>query len=233
MEETLPLNLIHVNKSLIFTNRLHMLLHFTALCFLVYYRLCFFFQNPQTRGTPLFPWLLVFASEIILLFIWILDQAFRWHPISRTVFPQRLPQDDKLPLIDVFICTADSSKEPTLDVMNTLLSAMALDYPPEKLHVYVSDDGGSPVTLNAMREAWKFARWWLPFCMRYRIKCRCPKAYFSASENDGGDFDESIEFLEDKKMIKVGFTGEMKLFFFLNFGFLGGVLDGLFSAGKI
>nr|KYP60780.1 Cellulose synthase-like protein G2 [Cajanus cajan] len=87
--------------------------------------------------------------------------------------------------------------------MNTLLSAMALDYPPEKLHVYVSDDGGSPLTLNAMREALKFARWWLPFCIRYRVKCRCPKAYFSASENDDGDdLAGSMEFLADKKMIK-------------------------------
>ncbi|KAL2325071.1 hypothetical protein Fmac_024129 [Flemingia macrophylla] len=202
MEKTLPLSLIHVNKSLVFANRLHMLLHFTAICFMVYYRLCFFLQDPQTRGTPLFPWLLVFASEIILSFVWILGQAFRWHPISRTVFPERLPQDEKLPAIDVFICTADPTKEPTLDVMNTLLSAMALDYPPEKLHVYVSDDGGSPLTLNAMREAFKFARWWLPFCIRYRIKCRCPKAYFSALENDDGDLSGNIEFIADKKMIK-------------------------------
>ncbi|KAK7391644.1 hypothetical protein VNO78_20061 [Psophocarpus tetragonolobus] len=211
MEDTLPLSLSHVNKSLVFTNRLHMLLHFTALCFLVYYRLRFFFQDPQTQ-TPLFPWLLVFVSEIILSFLWILDQAFRWHPISRTVFPDRLPQDDKLPPIDVFICTADPTKEPTLDVMNTLLSAMALDYPPEKLHVYVSDDGGSPLTLNAMKEAWKFARWWLPFCNRYRIECRCPKAYFSVSENDG-DFDGSTEFLSDNKMIKEryeAFKGDIK-----------------------
>ncbi|TKY51840.1 Cellulose synthase protein G2 [Spatholobus suberectus] len=215
MEETLPLSLVHVNKSLVFTNRLHMLLHFTALCFLVYYRLRFFFQDPQSRGTPLFPWLLVFASEIILSFIWILEQAFRWQPISRTVFPERLPEDDKLPPLDVFICTADPTKEPTLDVMNTLLSAMALDYPPEKLHVYVSDDGGSPVTLNAMREARKFASWWLPFCIRYRIECRCPKAYFSASENDDGDFGGSVEFLADKKMIKVEWwiPYEMKLIF--------------------
>ncbi|KAK7343998.1 hypothetical protein VNO77_13180 [Canavalia gladiata] len=202
MEETLPLSLSRVHKPLVFINRLHMLLHFTALCFLVYYRLCFFFQDPKTRGTPLLPWFLVFASEIILSFIWILDQAFRWHPTSRTVFPERLPKDEKLPPIDVFICTADPTKEPTLDVMNTVLSAMALDYPPQKLHVYVSDDGGSPVTLNAMKKAMQFASWWLPFCIRYRIKCRCPKAYFSASENHDGDFAGSIEFLADKKMIK-------------------------------
>ncbi|KAK7278504.1 hypothetical protein RJT34_23534 [Clitoria ternatea] len=202
MEETLPLNLTHVNKPLVFTNRLHMLLHFTALSFLVYYRLCFFFQDAKTRGTPVLPWFLVFSSEIILSFIWILDQAFRWHPVSRTVFPERLPEDAKLPHIDVFICTADPTKEPTVDVMNTVLSAMALDYPPEKLHVYVSDDGGSVITLNSMRETWKFSRWWLPFCIRYRITCRCPKAYFSASENDEGGFAGNIEFLADRKMVQ-------------------------------
>lgn len=206
MEDTLPLNVSHVHKPLVFTNRLYMLLHSTALCFLVYYRLCFFFQDPQTRGsTPLLPWVLVFASEIILSFVWIIGQAFRWNPIYRTVFPERLPKDDKLPPIDVFICTADPTKEPTFDVMNTVLSAMALDYPPQKLHVYVSDDGGSPLTLNGMRVAWKFARWWLPFCRRYRIKCRCPKAYFSASQNDDdGDFAENNEFIADKKIVKVG-----------------------------
>ena len=154
------------------------------------------------------PWLLVFASEIILSFIWLLGQAYRWHPISRTVFPEKLPRDDKLPPIDVFICTADPTREPTIDVMNTVLSAMALDYPPDKLHVYVSDDGGSPLNLNGMRVAWKFARWWLPFCTRYRIKCRCPKAYFSASENDddGGDFGGDMEFVADKKMVKVVYS---------------------------
>jgi hypothetical protein len=102
-------------------------------------------------------------------------------PVRRTVFPERLPEDDKLPPIDVFMCTADPNKEPTVEVMNTVLSAMALDYPPEKLHVYLSDDGGSPLTLHGMRESWRFARWWLPFCRKYGITTRCPQAYFLAS----------------------------------------------------
>ncbi|KAF2285419.1 hypothetical protein GH714_004256 [Hevea brasiliensis] len=34
--------------------------------------------------------------------------------------------------------------------MNTVLSAMALDYPPEKLSVYLSDDGGSSPTLRVL-----------------------------------------------------------------------------------
>ncbi|KAH1087726.1 hypothetical protein GYH30_019015 [Glycine max] len=156
--ETLLLNTIHVQNLLVIINRLHMLLHSTALAFLFYYRLCFLFQPSETIESHSLPWLLVFASEIILSFIWILDQAYRWHPVLRSIFQERLLEDHKLPSIDVFICTADPTKEPTLDVMNTVLSAMALDYPPQKLHMYVSDEGGSPLTLHGVREASKFAR---------------------------------------------------------------------------
>ncbi|CAK8577640.1 unnamed protein product [Lathyrus sativus] len=198
---TLPFNTCHVQKPLLIINRLHMLLHSTALGFLFYYRVRFLFQNPENRGSNLLPWLLVFASEIILSFIWFLGQAYRWRPVSRRVFPERLPEDDKLPAVDVFICTADPIKEPTLDVMNTVLSSMALDYPQEKLHVYLSDDGCSPITLYGMRKAFEFARWWLPFCRRYRINNRCPKAYFSL-EIDDSDFARSSVYMEDKQKIK-------------------------------
>ncbi|TXG72245.1 hypothetical protein EZV62_000824 [Acer yangbiense] len=113
-------------------------------------------------------------------------------------FSERLPEDDKLPAIDVLICTADPYKEPTLEVMNTVLSAMALDYPPEKLNVYLSDDGGSSITLLGMRAVSKFARWWLPFCKRHAIKTICPDAYFSCPEEDYGD----LEFLAEKQKIQ-------------------------------
>ncbi|KAF7837496.1 cellulose synthase-like protein G2 [Senna tora] len=200
---SLRLNHCHVRKLRIILNRLHTLLHSTALAFLFYHRVCFFFQHPQTRRSPVFSWLLVFASEILLSFIWILGQAYRWRPVSRTVFPERLPDDDKLPPIDVFICTTDPVKEPTVGVMNTVLSAMALDYPPHKLHVYLSDDGGSNLTLLGMKEAWKFARWWLPFCRKYGVKCRCPKAFFSALEKgDDADFAASSVFVAEKEKIK-------------------------------
>jgi len=141
----------------------------------------------------------VFVAELVLSFIWLIGQAFRWRPVSRTVFPERLPEDDKLPAIDVFIFTVDPNKEPTLKVMNTVLSAMALDYPQGKLHVYVSDDGGSPVTLHGLKEAWRFAKWWLPFCRRYRVKTRCPEAYFSASNDDDDEGFGSSEFITERK----------------------------------
>ncbi|KAK0608867.1 hypothetical protein LWI29_037198 [Acer saccharum] len=197
----LPLHLCHANNFSIFINKFHAFFHCIALAFLVYYRASFLFQ--ETRPAPIIPWLLVFASELLLSFIWLIGRAYHWNPVYRTAFPERLPDDDKLPAIDVFICTADPEKEPTFEVMNTVLSAMALDYPPEKLHVYLSDDGGSPKTLHGMREVYKFAKWWLPFCRSYGIKTRCPLIYFSAPEyQDGSNYVDRDRFMADKLKIK-------------------------------
>ena len=204
MEISPPLHLCHVSKTSIFINRLHGLLHSIAIAFLIYYRASFLFQEPRTKATvPMLLWLLVFVAELLLSFIWLIGQAYGWHPVSRTVFPERLPEDDKLPAIDVFICTVDPDKEPTLEVMNTVLSAMALDYPAEKLNLYLSDDGGAAVTLHGMKEAWRFAKSWLPFCKKYGIKTRCPKAYFSATSKDDDSFGSSNEFMADRQIIQV------------------------------
>ncbi|XP_042943228.1 cellulose synthase-like protein G2 [Carya illinoinensis] len=200
MGDSLPLHVCHVNKLSTFIYRSHTLVHFMALAFLVYYRASFLFQDHKIRATPMLPWLLVFASELLLSFIWLIGQAFRWRPVTRTVFPERLPEDDKLPAVDVFICTADPNKEPPVEVMNTVLSAMALDYPVEKLHVYLSDDGGSPMTLHGMREAYRFARWWLPFCRRHAIMTRNPNAYFSALADDGDS--GTSEFMTERRKIQ-------------------------------
>ncbi|KAK6254816.1 hypothetical protein SCA6_016121 [Theobroma cacao] len=202
MEKSLPLHLCHVHNFSIIINRSHALLHSIAVALLIYYRASFLFQESKNRTVPTLPWLLVFASELLLSLAWLLRQAYGWRPVSRTVFPERLPSDDKLPAIDVFICTADPNKEPTVEVMNTVISAMALDYPPEKLHVFLSDDGGSDITLRGTKEAWNFARSWVPFCRRYDIKTSCPEAYFSCSEDDDhGDF-KSSEFKAERQKIE-------------------------------
>lgn len=86
-----------------------------------------------------------------------------------------------------------------MEVMNTVISAMALDYPPEKLHVYVSDDAGSDATLRCMKEAWNFARYWVPFCRKYGLVTACPDVYFSSSE-DG--FKGSSEFKAERKKME-------------------------------
>ena len=103
--------------------------------------------------------------------------------------------------MDIFICTADPIKEPPLTVINTVLSALALDYPVGKLSCYVSDDGGSPLTFYALLEASRFAKIWLPFCYKYSIEDRSPEAYFSnayALEN------KNLSFKREWKNMKVG-----------------------------
>ncbi|KAF6175054.1 hypothetical protein GIB67_039602 [Kingdonia uniflora] len=69
---------------------------------------------------------------------------------------------------------------------------MPLDYPTEKLTVYLLDNGGSPVTLNVTRKAFKFAKSWLSCCKEYGIETRCPDAYFS---------DELLKYQEFKERV--------------------------------
>ncbi|KAL5574860.1 hypothetical protein UlMin_016559, partial [Ulmus minor] len=92
--------------------------------------------------------------------------------------------DEKiLPGIDIFVCTADPTVEPPVMVINTVLSAMAYNYPPEKMSVYLSDDGGSDLTFYALLKASRFAKHWLAFCHKFKVEPRSPDAYFrSASQ---------------------------------------------------
>eukprot|EP00253_Pinus_taeda_P000831 PITA_00831 len=146
------------------------------------------------------PWILIFLGELGFAYSWILEQAFKWWPVERRVFPKRLSQrfESSLPPVDIFICTADPIKEPPLTVINTVLSALALDYPVGKLSCYVSDDGGSPITFYALWEASHFAKVWLPFCDNYAIQDRCPEVFFSdadAIEN------KNMQFMRDWKHV--------------------------------
>nr|GMD80292.1 cellulose synthase-like protein G3 [Ipomoea batatas] len=158
--------------------RIHTCFHFTAILALLYYRFSTFFSN---SAVPRLSWTLVTVAELIFTAVWVFTQAFRWRPVERSVRPENLPaRSEDLPGVDVFICTADPGKEPVVEVMNTVLSALALDYPPEKLAVYLSDDGGAAATLCAVKEARGFARHWLPFLRRFAIKTMSPEAYFSS-----------------------------------------------------
>ncbi|XP_076890728.1 quillaic acid 3-O-glycosyltransferase CSL1-like [Bidens hawaiensis] len=201
-----PLHLYHPKTSTIIINRLYMFFHSIAITLIIYYRLTNILTifNSHSKNQPFIPHILIFISELTLTFIWLLSQAFLWRPITRTVFPERLPDDKHLPPIDVFICTADPIAEPPLGVMNTVISALALDYPPDKLSVYLSDDGGCPVTLEAVHEAFKFAKIWVPFCKKYGVVTICPKAYLHGQECDDHDqvVVDSDEFEAEKYKIK-------------------------------
>ncbi|CAH9137324.1 unnamed protein product [Cuscuta epithymum] len=203
--EDAPLNTRSVLSTNLIINRLHMLLNGIAIVSIFSYRFTTLSAILGTGETPLVPHLIVTISELILAFLWILHQALRWRPVKHAVFPERLPEDEKLPAVDVFVCTADPSKEPSLGVMNTVISAMSLDYPSHKLAVYVSDDGGSYITLKAVREAWKFSRFWVPFCRKYELKVRCPEAYFATQETEESAHEkliDSTEFVADRKILQ-------------------------------
>ncbi|XVF51277.1 hypothetical protein PTKIN_Ptkin04bG0172100 [Pterospermum kingtungense] len=126
------------------------------------------------------------VADLVLAFMWGASQAFRMYPIRRKQFPENLKMKVKrqdFPGLDVFICTADPYKEPPMSVVNTALSLMAYDYPTEKISVYVSDDGGSALTLFAFMEAAKFASHWLPFCRKNNIVDRSPEVYFATADH--------------------------------------------------
>ncbi|KAL9246640.1 hypothetical protein vseg_020150 [Gypsophila vaccaria] len=161
-------------------NRLYMAVYAVAIVALFYRHVTHtLISNTLIISIPLI------LSDLILAFSWASAQSFHLRPISRHEFPEKLEEfikerEVELAGVDIFICTADPHKEPPMVTVNTALSVMAYDYPPHKLSVYVSDDGGSQVTLFALVEAAKFARHWVPFCRDNHLMLRCPQAYFSS-----------------------------------------------------
>ncbi|KAK8703228.1 hypothetical protein V6N13_021553 [Hibiscus sabdariffa] len=137
--------------------------------------------------------LTLFVSDLVLAFLWVSAQSFRVRPVYRKEYPENiekfLEQSDLLGL-DVFICTADPYMEPPTRVVNTALSVMAYEYPTEKLSIYVSDDGGSSLTLFAFMEAAKFAAHWLPFCRKNELATRSPDEYFASNYSRSSETDK-------------------------------------------
>lgn len=159
-------------------NRLFAAIYSAAISALLYHHATTLLR----RSTPAFAALPLLTADIILAFMWLNSQAFRVNPVVSEPLPENLKNTaaEDFPALDVFICTADPEKEPPMGVAATALSAMAYDYPPEKLSVYVSDDGASELTLFALMEAAEFGKEWLPFCRDNRVMERCPEAYFGS-----------------------------------------------------
>nr|XP_043606225.1 cellulose synthase-like protein G3 [Erigeron canadensis] len=150
--------------------------------------------------------LLMLLANMVLAFVWFTSQGFKINQIQRKTFPENLPKDvTKYPNMDVFICTADPYKEPPMVAVNTALSIMAYDYPTDKLSVYLSDDGGSKLTLFAFMEAAKFAKHWLPYCKMNNILDRCPEAHFSNQYTNFSNTSE-VKLMYEKMKVKVEAT---------------------------
>ncbi|KQJ90646.1 cellulose synthase-like protein E6 isoform X2 [Brachypodium distachyon] len=159
--------------------RLHAVTVAVGICLVLYYRAT---RVPEQGRAA---WLGMLASELFFAAYWVITQSVRWSPVRHRTFRDRLAAryGERLPCVDIFVCTADPHSEPPSLVISTVLSVMAYNYPTEKLSVYLSDDGGSVLTFYALWEATLFAKEWLPFCKRYNIEPRSPAAYFS--EPDG------------------------------------------------
>ncbi|XP_021767860.1 cellulose synthase-like protein G3 isoform X1 [Chenopodium quinoa] len=173
-------------------NRLYMAVYVTALLTFLYHHIHTLLNSSFTL-----PLLLLLVSDLVLAFSWVCTQSYHVLPIRRQEHLETLTLnkgEEAFPSVDIFICTADPDKEPPMGTVNTALSVMAYDYPPEKISVYVSDDGGSQVTLFAFMEAAKFGRHWLPFCRENNVVERCPEAYFN------GGFYATSRSLEADKM---------------------------------
>ncbi|XVF51278.1 hypothetical protein PTKIN_Ptkin04bG0172200 [Pterospermum kingtungense] len=173
--------------------------------------LALLYRHAQTlRGSTTWVSFLITLSllvaDLVLAFIWGASQAFRMYPIRRKQFPENLKVKVKkqdFPGLDVFICTADLHKEPPISVVNTALSLMAYDYPTEKISVYVSDDGGSALTLFAFMEAAKFASHWLPFCRENNIVDRSPEVYFATADHSWNHEAHKIKEIYENMKVRV------------------------------
>ncbi|KAI7736881.1 hypothetical protein M8C21_001153, partial [Ambrosia artemisiifolia] len=127
----------------------------------------------------------------------------KWNQCSTKTYPDRLLKrvnEFEFPAVDIFVTSADPILEPSIITMNTILSLLAVDYPIDKLALYLSDDGCSQLTFYSLVETTKFAKLWVPFCKKYNIQVRAPFRYFTSKSTPLED--DSLEFQHEWKKIK-------------------------------
>lgn len=99
-----------------------------------------FYDLPSYLGT-----LALYGAEIYGIAMYLLTVAVNVRPIDRRLAP--LPADTtSWPSVDVLIPTYN---EPVELVKITLAGATAIDYPADKLNIYLLDDGGTDERRNA------------------------------------------------------------------------------------
>jgi len=111
-------------------------------------------------------WRVALVCEAWFAALCALNVSAKWSPVRFVTRPENLVAEGRtpsttaaeygeLPAVDMLVTTADPALEPPLVTVNTVLSLLALDYPRagERLACYVSDDGCSPLTCHALREA--------------------------------------------------------------------------------
>lgn len=118
------------------------LISLTATCRYAWWRfrtLAEFFTDPTTHhmGFDALLMLVLICAEVYTFVIMVLGYMQTAWPLQRKPLP--LPNDEGAwPHVDILIPTYN---EPLTLVRYTALAALNIDYPPEKLHVYILDDG--------------------------------------------------------------------------------------------
>ncbi|KAF3453293.1 hypothetical protein FNV43_RR03733 [Rhamnella rubrinervis] len=170
-------------------NRVFAFTIMVGICCIWFYRLTNYMPTAAgtstTGGVRRWVWIGMLMAELCFGVYWILTQSVRWDVSYSHPYKDRLSQryEDKLPGVDVFVCTADPIMEPPAMVISTVLSAMSYNYPSHKLSVYLSDDGGSEFTFYALLEASHFSKYWIPFCKTFKVEPRSPEAYFALNSS--------------------------------------------------
>ncbi|CAH8254370.1 unnamed protein product [Arabidopsis lyrata] len=202
--------IVKISPIIIALYRILIVVRVVSLVLFLFWRI----RNPNNKAIWL--WLLSVICEIWFAFSWLLDQIPKLFPVNhatdiealKATFespdPNNLTVKSDLPGIDVFVSTADAEKEPPLVTANTILSILSVDYPVEKLSCYISDDGGSLVTFEAMAEAASFAKIWVPFCRKHRIEPRNPESYFGLKRDPYKD-KVRHDFVRERRYVKRGY----------------------------
>ncbi len=89
------------------------------------------------------PGVILVIGELYCVLIMVISLVISADPIHRP--PLEREEDDKLPTVDVFIPTYN---EDELILATTMAAARSMDYPVEKLTIWLLDDGGSDQKCN-------------------------------------------------------------------------------------
>ncbi|TVU08066.1 hypothetical protein EJB05_41451 [Eragrostis curvula] len=152
-------------------------------------------------------WLTAVACELWLAVAWLVAALPKLSPTNRATHLNRLASsydDEKLAGVDVLVTAADAGREPPLATANTVLSVLAADYPAAKLACYVSDDGADMLVFDALLEAARFARRWVPFCRRHAVEPRAPELYFARGVDYLRDR-AAPSFVKERRAMKRGY----------------------------
>ncbi|CDY35551.1 BnaA05g16350D [Brassica napus] len=201
---------VKISPIIIALYRILIFVRIVALCLFLSWRVT------HKNEKAVWLWLLSVICEFWFAFSWLIDQIPRLYPVNHATDTEALkarfesPNPNNptgksdLPGIDVFVSTADAEKEPPLVTANTILSILSVDYSVEKLSCYLSDDGGSLLTFEAMAEAASFAKIWVPFCRKHKVEPRNPESYFGLKK-DPYKGKVRHDFVRERRYVKRGY----------------------------